>query len=272
MATIKGEVHLKSQIYGQLSQYYLDLGDLDFAEKNLDEMLLLNKKFPSANIGLRLNYLMSAKISLNKGKYEQALEAINNCIELPDTKVLLNDALLAGTYLIKAKIYNSMNNYEEARAISLEIYNQKNLKAKDDIMVNALIELSNAEIGLKKDIKTALKYAKQAQELLSLKAKNINIMHSEDEALASAIFAEANAIYLQGDIENAIKKYLIVENIFYNKYKANIKNIDDVSYFYYIAAINCKNTENHLWFNKFRDMHLKYFGIKNRRSAELMAL
>lgn len=269
--TIPEEINLKSNIYGQLSQYYLDIGNLDFADQNLKKMILLKKQFPSKNLSSRLDYLMLSKVFLNKGQYEEALVAVKDCMGLPEYKNLSNDVFLAGTQILIAKIYNRMKEYEKAKKISLKIYNQKNLKDKNNLMSQTLIELSTSELGLEKDLRLALQYAREAKNIL-VKEQKSSMMSSDNQELARTIFAEANAIFMQGDSENAIKKYLVTENIFYNKYKSNIKNIDDVSYFYYIAALNCEKIGSDLWFYKFRDMHLKYFGIKNKRSAELMSL
>ena len=72
-----------------------------------------------------------------------------------------------------------------------------------------------------------------------------------------------------GYFQKALEEYLLAEVIYYNKYKFNMKNIDDISYMYYNAALAGKSIETNVWFTQFRNKHLKYFGLSHKRSIEL---
>ena len=266
--TVLGEEMLKISIYGQLAQYQSAFGNLNAAQENLNKIGVIKNQFPNEDLGYGLYHLVLSKVLLDKGQYEKALEEIECSIGIVNKNKLSNDVFIVPYYLLMAKIHNRMKNYQIAKEICLRIYTQKNLKDKYDFIARALVELSNAELGLGKDKKRALNYAKKAKEIFILyKNDNKNLRQSSDFYLANALVSEANAMFNNG--KNAIEEYLVAENIFYNNYKSNMKNIDDLSCLYYYAAINCKRMGNEFWFKKFRDQHFKYFGMTHRRSMEL---
>ncbi|MBY0580204.1 MAG: hypothetical protein K2P53_00770 [Rickettsiales bacterium] len=269
---LPGQQHFKSNIYGQLAQYYVDIGDLKNAEESLQKMLLLKTKYPEIELSPRLYYLVNSKIYLNNGQYEFALKEIEYCLGIEENKIILNNTFLYGTYLLQARILNRMKNYNKAKEICLKIYKQSTFtKLDSDLIALTYIELSTAELGLNSINNDAFNYAEQAYKLLkNNKIRNNDILHSRDTYLADAIVAKSNALSSVGKPQQAIEGYLVAEVIYYNKYKNNMKNIDDISYMYYNAALAGKNMKtNSIWFTQFHNKHLKYFGQNHQRSKEL---
>lgn len=268
---LPGEENLKISIYGQLAQYYVDIGNLEDADASLKKMIVIKTEYPEIELSLRLYHLINAKIFLNNAQYEKALKEIELCLEQEKNKILLNNTFYTGTYLLQARIFSRMRNYQKAKEISLRIYKQPNFKNQDnDLIALTFIELSNAELGLNENSSVALNFAEQANEILrNNKSRNKDIVYSRDTYLADAIVARANVLSSIGNTQKALEEYLIAEVIYYNKYKLNMKNIDDVSYMYYNAALASKYIDNHVWFTKFRNKHLKYFGPNHKRSKML---
>jgi tetratricopeptide (TPR) repeat protein len=255
-----------------LAQYYVDIGDLKNAEESLQKMLLLKTKYPEIELSPRLYYLVNSKIYLNNGQYEFALKEIEYCLGIEENKIILNNTFLYGTYLLQARILNRMKNYNKAKEICLKIYKQSTFtKLDSDLIALTYIELSTAELGLNSINNDAFNYAEQAYKLLkNNKIRNNDILHSRDTYLADAIVAKSNALSSVGKPQQAIEGYLVAEVIYYNKYKNNMKNIDDISYMYYNAALAGKNMKtNSIWFTQFHNKHLKYFGQNHQRSKEL---
>ena len=265
---IAGEPYLKISIYGQLAQYYVDVGDLKTAEQNLQKMVSLKTQYPEEELSLRLYHLMAAKIHLNTAQYDAALKEIEYCLNQEKNKSLLNNTFFTGTFLLQARIFNRIENYQKAREIGLRIKNLPNFKSHDNALrALTFIELSVAELGLANDNHLALAYAEQANEILNNKKnKNNHILLSRDTYLADAIIARANALSAMGDFQKAIEDYLVAEVIYYNKYTLNIKYIDDVRYMYYNAAKAGKHMKANTWTTYFCNKHLKYFGPSNKKT------
>ena len=106
---IAGEPHLKISIYGQLAQYYVDVGDLKTAEQNLQKMVSLKTQYPEEELSLRLYHLMAAKIHLNTAQYDAALKEIEYCLNQEKNKSLLNNTFFTGTFLLQARIFNRID-------------------------------------------------------------------------------------------------------------------------------------------------------------------
>jgi hypothetical protein len=271
MELVPGEQNFKVSIYGQLAQYYIGTGDLERAGYNLQKMQSLKKQYPEVELSLRLYYLVKTRIFLNTADYENALREINHYLEQEEAKALSNDTFLNSAYLLQAKILNCMKNYQKAKEIILRISNRVNFKVQeDDSIAITLAELSIAELGLNNDKALALDYAEQANDVFKKnKSRNQDILFSKNIYLARVMVTRANALSAMGKFQEAIEEYLIAETIYYNRYKLNMKNIDDVSYMYYNAAVTGKKMGANGWFKKFHNKHLKYFGRNHHRSLEL---
>ena len=168
------------------------------------------------------------------------------------------------TQLFKAEILNYMGNYQDAYKIAYNIYltNRSHIINRLATDIKVLIQLAKAEHGLGKD-KEALVHIEEAIGHLTEDIDDAN--SSTDKNLADALVTKGDILSIATKTEDAIQCYDKAENIYYNRFRQNIKNMDEVSYVLSQGAkVSCKNN-NEYWFNKFMGHLTNYFGSDHKR-------
>ncbi|MGX6960977.1 MAG: hypothetical protein ACIPMY_07295 [Rickettsia endosymbiont of Pentastiridius leporinus] len=69
-----------------------------------------------------------------------------------------------------------------------------------------------------------------------------------------------------------MKDYATAENIYWNNYKENIKNISEVSSMYLAAAKASCRVSSKTWYKKFCDNCIERFGKENPKTIEILKL
>lgn len=273
---VKGYETLKSNIIFGLAISHIQLGNLKEAEENIQIMQdMFNQNLVEKADAATLDYA-KAKLSVVQGKYDEALTqidaTINACIS---NGMKPQDSFLTGLYLIKISILNSLEKYNEALPLLNEVYNMKKPKEKEEHQIFGRIytQISRIKLGLG-DTNEALEYAKKAKATFISDPNRTHkeITASPDMYLAAAFVAEGNALASLNQFKEAVTAYATAENIYWNNYRENMKNVDEISIMY-LAAVNasCQVPQKSLYKN-FRNHHIEKFGSEHPRSIEILNL
>lgn len=186
-----------------------------------------------------------------------------------------NDIYLTHNYLLRAEILNTLERYEGAKKQLEELYDMHSVitMPNHEIFGRIFTQMSRAELGLGK-AREALEHAEKAIKIFTADTSrpNKNIATSYDTELAKAFFAKGDALSEMQQYRQAIKEYLNAELLYWNNYKDNISNIDEVSRLY-LSAVKCGcNLENKGMYKRFHDQHIRYFGSKHPRSIEILKM
>jgi len=273
MNNISGYPELNFTIYCQLAIQQIFTGDIKSALKNIEFVEELIKKYPKADIDLGLLWHIKAKILLEYGDYNQALNAIEENIKLENH--ISNVIFTAPTYILKANILNYMQKYKESYELLTELQRKikNSIEETHELNGRILVQFSRSELGLGNK-KKAMDYAVQAKNIFlhDKSRSNQDITTSTDHYLAAAIEAEADALGKLMHIEEAMKLYSIAEAIFFNKYRHNLYNFDTISILYWKAAKQSYNLPDKFWYSKFKGQHISKYGKDHVRSTDLINL
>ena len=260
-----GEYNLKSYINADISQIQAYIGDLNEAEISLSE----NDQIPTYDLNTKIKMLfVKSLILLMRGDYESALIKINEEIQLCNQLGYSEPwPAIIGQ---KAKILNSLNNFQEAFDITNDLYaNHFNLLI-DNINDHAdiLTQLSRAELGLGK-VKEALEHAEKAINLII--NEKMDLETSENIFLAEAFLTYGNASFKLNGYEKALDSYNKAEKIFKNSYKHNHYKVDNVSYLLLQAAKASYKLDNLILYSHYVNALIKVLGSDHARMKELEA-
>ncbi len=288
----------KSSIYYEMFQVQVFTGQIKEAEDNLhiiQSIMLNNKNF--MHKASMIDYGM-ARILLTQGKYQQALLAIIDTIskekaqlnksrilaQISDVELRQENAWLAPIYTLQAEILNNMQRFEEAYAITNDVYTKimsSDLNEIKDItsttIAYCLTELSKSELGLKRQ-NDAWKHIVKAVDILIQDQDRNNreneLENSIDIFLANALVVKANILSTLGKAEEAMINYRLAKNIYWNIFNIkNIGNMDNVSYAFSQAAKTATKLTNksdrHIQCTYFYSLLLTYFGSDHPRSKKL---
>lgn len=267
LMNIKNEYECKHTLFVQIAQSYIGIGDIEAAKNNI----ILAEQFIEDNYQREMIWFLEARIFLAQGNFIEALNAINNNIEM-NKNLPLNTIL--SVFLYKARILNYLKNYQEAYDILHKIYLiEKDKKQYSDLLVAILGELSRALIGMKQN-NTAFQYAKNAKDMALIQHEklNISLLLSQSGILASALKTEADCLTELGNYNQAITLYAQAEAIFYNIYRENMKNNPLISFLYFNGTKAACKLKDKFWFNKFKRGHLVKFGLSHPKSIELQSM
>lgn len=271
---LKGYPELHFTINAQIAQSFLFWGKTNEVQPYLDIVKNIIDNNKEAELDLGLYWFLEAKYALTQGDYSRALLAIDNNIEAE--KHLPRDTFTAPTFIVKAEILNYMGKYNEALAIATKIYEQetKSADASHEIHGRILAQLSRANNG-KENYTKALENAEKAiniyHVLFNLNSKNI--LEANSTSLAAAYSAKADALSSLDRIEESMEAYSLAETIYYNVYRENFKNMDDVGDMYYKASLTAyKAQDGEYWFNKFSSKLISQFGKNYHKSKEILEI
>ncbi|ABE04268.1 tetratricopeptide repeat protein [Rickettsia bellii] len=266
----------KSNIVFGLVISNVQLGNLKEAEANIQIMQdMFNQNLIDKTDAATLDYA-KAHLFLAQGKYEEALKQINATIDACiDNGMKPQDVFLTGLYLLKIDILNNLKNYNDALPLLEEVYNMKKPKEKEEYPIFGRIytQMSIVKLGLGNN-NEALEYAKKAVEafLKDPNRSNKDVAASPDIYLAKAFVAEGNAFASINKNEDAITAYATAENIYWNNYRENMKNVDAISIMYLNAAKASCHVPLKSFYKNFRDHHIEKFGEQHPRSIEILKL
>ncbi|WP_367363994.1 tetratricopeptide repeat protein [Candidatus Tisiphia endosymbiont of Nedyus quadrimaculatus] len=272
---VKGYGACKCNIFYFLAISNIHLGKIQEAEENIQVM---QQMFTDGLVEKRdIGYIYGSKARLLfvQGKYLEALEQINKTIEMFIKNGLQPDDLfLTSSYIRKAAILNSLNQYQEAYAQAKQVYDMHKIVKKEDHEVFGRIftQMSRAELGLG-NAQEALGYAQKAIVIFinDSARSNKDISISSDTYLAKAFVAEGDALAALGQNEKVAESYASAEVLYYNNYRDNMKNVDGVSYLYWAAAKATCNLPNKFWYTKFSTQLIEKFGETHFRSIDLLS-
>jgi len=270
--SINGYFELKFMIYSQLAQAYVVNGDknntkiyLQKSEKILDKV--------SDKLDAILLWVIKSSYDLSEGKYAIALMSIQKAIAL--AKHLPQDCYVFPLYILEAEILNYMSEYNVSYEITKRIYDLVICQIKDGNVggfnIRVIVELARAELGIGQ-LKQSLDHAKEAICIyINDKSRNnTEINLSKDTDLASALVIEAEALVALNQVEVAVQSFATAETIFYNNYRENISNLDNISYLYFKASLATCHLPNSFWYTKFSTSLIEKFGETHFRSLELL--
>ena len=270
--SINGYFELKFMTYSQLAQAYVFNGDQNNTKIYLQKSEEIVDKIPD-NLDVILLWFTKSKSDLSEGKYAIALTSIQKAIEL--AKHLPQDYYVFPLYTLEAEILNYMSEYNAAYEITNRIYGLEIGQIKDGnaggYRIRVIVELARAELGLGK-LEQSLNHAKEAIYIYKndKSRNNTDINISKDTDLASALVIEAEALVALNQTEEAAQSFATAETIFYNNYRDNINNLDNISYLYLKAALATCNLPDSFWYIKFSTQLIEKFGEDHFRSKELL--
>lgn len=112
-------------------------------------------------------YGSKARLLFVQGKYLEALEQTNETIEMFIKNGLqLDDLFLTSSYILKAAILNSLNQYQEAYVQAKQVYDMHKPVKKEghEVFGRIFTQMSKAELGLG-NAQEALGYAQKAKTI-----------------------------------------------------------------------------------------------------------
>lgn len=275
ISSLDGYPELKYMAFSQLAQAYLHRGEKSLTEFYVSKSEEVEKENPKLNYDAHLLPYIKTRNFMASGDYQKAIEVVNGVIEKIKHQPI--DYYNGNVYVMKASIQNSLGEFEQSYGILKKIYdmdiNNILLGAAGGIRFKVVMELSRAELGLSK-IEEALYHANQAVEIYikDPMRSNNNLHVSEDIELAEAFVAHGDVLVASGEKKRAIESYSQAEVIFFNHYKKNIANLDEVSSLYKKAVDAAYSIGDKYSFNKFKKRHIDKFGIENFRSKEILKL
>ncbi|WP_342278545.1 hypothetical protein [Candidatus Tisiphia endosymbiont of Myopa tessellatipennis] len=272
---IDGYESTKSNIIYYLVISNIMLGKIKEAEENIQILKnLLNTGLTGKSDNIFI-YFARANLLFVQGKYLEALEQTKKTIEVCINNGLQpEDLFFINPYVLKAEILNILGQYKDSYAQTEQLYNMCKSSKKDDHEVFGRIftEMSRAELGLG-NIRKALEYAQKAKNIFinDPTKKNANLTELQDLRLAKAFVVEGDALAALGQNEKAAESYASAEVLYYNNYRDNMKNVDEVSYLYWAAAKATCNLPNKFWYIKFSTQLIEKFGENHFRSIDLLS-
>jgi tetratricopeptide (TPR) repeat protein len=245
----------------QLARLQIFIGDVASAKQTVNEMLNLQYDHDDKT------WYLQVKILIAERQYEKALPlAIWGIKEYAKTGDN-NSANFFHLSLVESEIRNYLKDYQSAYDIAAELnrLNKENMSNPTITKGRILIQLARAEYGLG-NIKKALQDIEIA--ISSLLQNPITLLIEKD--LADAYSVKADILSLakkKGD--EALQMYDKAESLYYNLYRGNIRNMQNVADVYSNAAkVSCvvgDNKSHRRFFSKLK----KYFGSKNTLTLEV---
>jgi tetratricopeptide (TPR) repeat protein len=251
----------------QLASAQISLGDLNNASKSIEAAIL--GQDPEVIKDNRIWHLQ-ARILLAQGNYNKALNLVNDGLEIYFKAGDKNSGTSFYTHLFKVEILNYMGAYKEAYNIVKDI----NLMSKEHIVNRNLLEnkilvqLARAELGLSMHDK-ALEHSELAVKNLMAEEGEEFIVESINRDLANAYAVYGDALMKTDKYQEAIKNYDKAEHIYYNRYRNNTKNVDEVSYVLAQGSKASCYIKSKEWYNKFFNSLLRYFTKEHFRVQEV---
>lgn len=273
---VKGYDSIKCNVVFGSAISNIQLGNLEEAEKNIQIMeAMFNQNLVDITDTATIYYAKSKLFNI-QGKNYEALRRINDtinaCIE---NGMKPQDLFLTGSYLIKVDVLNNLKKHQEAFSLLEQVYdmNKSSKKEENQVFGRIFTQKSRAKLGLG-DVTEALEYAKKAKAIFfnDTTRPNKEIIISPDIDLAKTFVAEGDALVLLNQNEEAVDAYATAENIYWNNYKENMKNVYEISNMYLAAAKASCALPKKFWYKKFRNNQIEKFGADHPNSIKILNL
>ncbi|ABE04872.1 tetratricopeptide repeat protein [Rickettsia bellii] len=272
---IKGYEAYKANVTYGLTQVYLTIGNVQEAQENIQilKQQLDNKVIDNADKSML--YIAETKLFFIEGKYNEALEQINQSIQAAISGGLDPNALfLTVDYLIKAEILSKLGQYQEALNQVEQVYNmQKHVKKETNIIFGRIFtQKAIALFGLGEKDK-ALEYANKALEIFKSNDKNFMSRRMPDvfnPTIAVTCIIRGDILFASGKLEEALDSYMDARGIYFNVYRRNYKNVAQVSEVNLKGAkVACKRKDT-LNYKFFAKPQIIDFGAEHPDSIEML--
>lgn len=266
---LKENEKLKFTILCFLAEMYSYAGDTNKAVDSIIQAEAFMKD--NANLDNAMYDWVKARISINQGRYEDALAFIKKNIEA--NKIIDSSTVSTPAYVIECEILNYLGRYKESYEIAKRLYKKErdNIKEDHEIHASILVQISRAENGMGAH-KDALLHAAEAKEIYTKdkNRKNKNLLESEDIDLALSYVAEGDSLADLEKYELALESYAVAETIFYNRYRDNMRHMDCISYLYFKGSFAASKLEDSFWYKKFSTQLIQKFGKDHFRVKMLL--
>jgi len=271
---VKGYETIKANVIYGLTGVYISLGNVQEAEKNIK---ILEQKLDQGlvdNSEQTMVHASKARLFLVEGKYNEALEQINQSIQAAISGGLAPDALFhTGDYSIRAEILNNLGRYKEALVQIEQLYNMQKRVKKETHPIFGTIYTRKAKalFGLGEKDK-ALEYVNKALNIFKNNDKNFaagQMVIVTNPAIANAYVVQGDILVAMNKLEEALNSYMNARGIYFNLYGENRKNVAQVSYLNLQGAkAACKNRDVRLY-KAFGEPQVMEFGLKNPNTIEM---
>ncbi|MCC8467291.1 MAG: hypothetical protein LN589_00795 [Rickettsia endosymbiont of Eriopis connexa] len=84
--------------------------------------------------------------------------------------------------------------------------------------------------------------------------------------------AEGEALVLLNQNEEEVDADATAENIYWNNYKENMKNVYEISNMYFAAVKASCTLPKKFWYEKFRNNQIEKFGVDHPNSIKILKL
>lgn len=268
---LTGENELKATIYSNLSQIEAYRGDIFNARTHISNAhQIITKNQGDFDYGLL--WFMDAKISLEEGRYKEALISIDKAIKYESD--LPQDQYTLASYILKTEILIRSSLFEEAYKLGNQIfelskkYHSKPNEQQSKIL-NSLIE---AEIHLEK-LGSAEEHIKLSKSILLHKPEAVSqeSTTSIDFDLANVLIAEADLRRVKSQYTDSINLYQKAERIYINRFDQNL-HTDVISMLYLKIAKTAMLNKDKFLYTQYLHKHEDIFTLQHPRTKKMYEL
>jgi len=268
---LTGENELKATIYSNLSQIEAYRGDISNARIHISKAhQIITENQGDYDYGLL--WFMDAKISLEEGRYKEALISIDKGIKYESD--LPQDQYTLASYILKTEILIRASLFEEAYKLSNQIfelskkYHSKPNEQQSKIL-NCLIEaeMNSGHLDL------AEEHIKLSKSILLHKPEAVSqeSTTSIDFDLANALIAEADLAQVKKQYVKSITLYQKAERIYGNRFDQNLR-ADVISMLYFKIAKTAMLNKDKFLYTQYLRKHEDIFTINHLRTKEMYEL
>ena len=268
--TTTGYYLIYNTAYYQEAITYLGIGDISKAKENI---LIIEKVLNNNNIDIKSDRVLAGKaiISLAEGNYNKALEEIN--ILLDSEFHLSNEIVTLKMHLIKAEILNYIGSFQEAYDICKPLYDQRSkyFNSPHEMLASLITQMSRAELGLG-EVNKAIQHIQQAVEFFE--QEYIALKHKQpiNDKFAASLTTRGDVLLAEKKFKEAIRDYNYAKKIYFNRYRNNAKNMDNVSYNLFQLVNAAYSDNDYKLYKKVRDDLFNQFGIDHPKSQQVISL
>lgn len=256
-------------IYSNLAQIQGYKGEIESAQSNIYSAKNITDKDKSGDFDLGLLWFMSAKVNLEKGEYDRAIEDINLSIESDKDKP--QDQYTLSSSVLKIEILARKKDYNEAYLLGKDTYNKSKeyFKEGSDQQSRILNWLALSEYKLT-HIDKAKKHIKKAKDILleSPELADKPIDEQRNEILGTTLLIEGIINSIANDTKEADRLFKSSESVFRNRFQEHMK-VDIISVLYYEVAQSAIRLKDQFSYMQYLKKHEELFGTRHFRTIEL---
>lgn len=268
---LAGESELKATIYSNLSQIEAYRGDISSARTHISKAhQIITENQGDYDYGLL--WFMDAKISLEEGRYKEALISIDKAIKYESD--LPQDQYTLASYMLKTEILIRASLFDEAYKLSNQIFelSKKYYSEPNEQQSKILNSLIEAEIHLGK-LDLAEEHIKLSKNILLYKPEAVSqeSTTSIDFDLANVLIAEADLACIKKQYVDGINLYQKAEKIYGNRFDQNLQ-ADVISMLYFKIAKTAMLNNDKFLYTQYLRKHEDIFTLQHPRTKEMYEL